>query len=101
MMWWSLGKIRLNMTNDSQPYSSESGQQEQHSTQTSVSLGRPKLKFLGHLTNESGIHADPDKTSAIVEMRPPGNVSELRQFMGMVNRLGKFTPNLAEFTQQL
>ena len=102
MMCWSLGKIRPNMTNDSQPYSSKS------SLHAGVTLnpdkcefGKTKLKFLGDLINESGIHGDPDKTSAIVEMRPPGNVSELRRFMGMVNQLGKFTPNLTELTQPL
>lgn len=64
-------------------------------------FGKTKLKFLDHLIDESGIHAEPDKTSPIVEMRPPGNVSELRWFMGMVNQLGKFTPNLAQLTQPL
>ena len=34
-------------------------------------------------------------------MRPPTNVSELRQFLGMANQLGKFTPNLTEITQPL
>ena len=56
-------------------------------------FGKPELKFLGHLVNEGGIHADPTKTSAICEMAPPTNVSELRRFTGMVNQLGKFSPN--------
>ena len=34
-------------------------------------------------------------------MKPPNNVSELRRFMGMVNQLGKFSPNLADLTQPL
>lgn len=34
-------------------------------------------------------------------MSPPTNVAELRGFLGMVNQLGKFTPNLAEMTQSL
>ena len=62
-------------------------------------LGKTSLKFLGHLINESGIRADPAKTSSIREMRRPANVSELRRFMGMVNQLRKFTPNFAELTQ--
>ena len=55
-------------------------------------FGKTKLKFLGHLVDESGIRADPDKTSAIIEMRPPNNVSELRRFIGMVNQLGSSPP---------
>ena len=59
------------------------------------------MKFLGHLIDEKEIRADPDKVSAIVEMKPPTNVSELRRLMGMTNQLGKFSQNLAELTQPL
>ena len=62
---------------------------------------KKKLKFLGHLIDEHGIRADPDKVSAIVNMQPPTNVPEMRRFMGMVNQLGKFSPVLAELTQPL
>ena len=34
-------------------------------------------------------------------MKSPENISELRRFLGMVNQLGKFTPNLATITQLL
>jgi len=34
-------------------------------------------------------------------MKPPTTISELRHFVGMVNQLGKFTPNLAQLTQPL
>ena len=64
-------------------------------------FGKSTLKFLGYLIDEKGIQADPDKTAAIQEMSPPSNVPELRRFMGMVNQLGKFTPNLADLTQPL
>ena len=60
-----------------------------------------QLKYLGHLIDQRGIQADPDKTSAIREMKPPTNISELRRFMGMVNQLGKFSSNLADLTQPL
>ena len=53
-------------------------------------FSRRKLSFLGHIINEAGVQADPDKTSAIQEMKPPTNIPELRRFMGMVNQLGKF-----------
>ena len=62
---------------------------------------KTKLKFLGHLIDERGIQADPEKTSAILEMSPPTNIPELRRFMGMVNQLGKFSRNLAQLTQPL
>ena len=59
------------------------------------------VKFLGHLVDENGIRADPEKTSAILKMEPPRNVSELRRFMGMANQLGKFSHRLAELSQPL
>ena len=62
---------------------------------------RRQLKFLGHLVDEEGIRADPDKVTAITEMVPPTNISELCRFMGMVNQLGKFSMNLADLTQPL
>ena len=52
---------------------------------------RTRLKFLGHVIDRDGIRADPEKMSAIRNINPPRNVSELRCFMGMVNQLGKFS----------
>ena len=64
-------------------------------------FGKTCLKFLGHVIDQSGIRADPDKTAAIMGMQPPTTVPELRRFMGMVNQLGKFTPRLTDLTQPL
>ena len=61
-------------------------------------FGKTSLKFLGHVVDQAGIHADPDKTSAITKMPPPATVTELMRFLGMVNQ---FTPNLAELTKPL
>ena len=63
--------------------------------------GKTSIEFLGHLQSSEGIQADPTKISAIIQMQPPKNVSELRRFLGMTNQLGKFSPNLAEITQPL
>lgn len=56
-------------------------------------FGKEQLKSLGHLIDREGIRADPDKITAITEMKAPTHVSELRRFMGMANQLGKFSPN--------
>ena len=60
---------------------------------------KTSITFLGHKIDQTGIKADPDKTKAIRNMRAPTTVPELRRFMGMVNQLGKFTPNLTHLTQ--
>ena len=62
---------------------------------------KSKLTFLGHLIDENGIQADPEKTTAISRMKAPTCVTELRRFLGMANQLGKFSPNLANLTQPL
>lgn len=59
-------------------------------------LSKNKVAFLGHIISASGISPDPSKTEAITEMMEPTNVSELRSFLGMVNQMGKFIPQLAE-----
>ena len=59
------------------------------------------VKFLGHIVDQVGIRPDPQKTSAIVEMETPHNITDLRRFMGMTNQLGKFSPNIAELSQPL
>ena len=59
------------------------------------------VKFLGHVIDEDGIRADPEKTLAISNMEPPQSVSDLQRFMGLVNQLGKFSSRIAEISQPL
>ena len=59
-------------------------------------ISKQEVKFLGHIISDKGVKSDPAKTSAVREMAEPTNVSELRSFLGMVNQLGKFVPQLAE-----
>ncbi len=60
-----------------------------------------KVKFLGHVIDETGIKPDPDKVFAIQKVPPPGNVGDVRRFLGMANQMSKFAPNLADITQPL
>ena len=64
-------------------------------------FGKTQIKFLGHLIDGKGIHPDPEKVSAILNLQNPVNVTELRRLMGMINQLGKFSSHLAEMTQPL
>ena len=62
---------------------------------------KTSLMFLGHVIDQRGITADPNKTAAIQQMETPKSVSELRRFLGMVNQLGKFSPNIFELSKPL
>lgn len=55
-------------------------------------LSKSEIHFLGHIISADVIRPDPAKRV----MQPPSNVSEVRSFLGMVNQLGKFIPQLAE-----
>ena len=59
------------------------------------------VRFLGHIIDGQGIHANPQKVDAILNFPAPANVPELQRFLGMVNQLKKFTPELASQTEPL
>ena len=59
------------------------------------------IKFLEQVLNEKGISPDPDKVQAIWNLTSPTNILELRRFLGMINQLSKFYPNLANSSKPL
>ncbi|XP_055527166.1 uncharacterized protein K02A2.6-like [Wyeomyia smithii] len=60
--------------------------------------GVPEMKFLGHVLSAECIKPDTDKLEAIRCFREPKSGEELRSFIGLVNYLGKFIPDLATIT---
>ncbi|XP_058456465.1 uncharacterized protein K02A2.6-like [Malaya genurostris] len=63
--------------------------------------GVTQLKFLGHILSASGIRPDTDKLESIRNFRAPCSKEETRSFLGLVNYVGKFIPNLATLTDPL
>ena len=61
-------------------------------------FNKTRINFLGH---QEGIHPDPQKIEAIQKMEAPTDVSSLRRFMGMVQQLGRFIPNLSDISHPL
>ena len=64
-------------------------------------FNKSQLHFLGHIINKHGVSPDPDKTAAILQMEKPKTLTELRRFVGMVNQLRKFSPNIAQLSKPL
>lgn len=60
-----------------------------------------RVTFLGHVIDKDGISADPEKIRAISEFPAPRNRKEVKSFLGVVQWLGKFTPQLAQGTQAM
>ncbi|PFX12686.1 Retrovirus-related Pol polyprotein from transposon 17.6 [Stylophora pistillata] len=64
-------------------------------------FSKRSVKFLGHIIDEQGIRPDPAKTEAIRNFPVPQKVNDLQRFMGMVNQMAKFIPNLANLNEPL
>ncbi|KAL8625371.1 hypothetical protein ACOMHN_044514 [Nucella lapillus] len=64
-------------------------------------FAKTQLDYLGQVIDPNGVRKDPAKAKAIVEMRQPENVGDVRRFLGMVNQLMKFVPNLADKSKPL
>ena len=64
-------------------------------------FNKSEIEFVGRIVGKKGISASPKKIFAIANLPPAQNIHELRRFMGMVNQLGKFAPNLSDITEPL
>lgn len=59
------------------------------------------IEVLGFHVNEKGIRPAESKVRTIREFREPKSVSEVRSFLGLVQFVGQFIPNLASRTEPL
>ena len=64
-------------------------------------IGLPELDFMGHTFNQDGFRPTEDKTEALMTLREPGSVKELRSFLGSVTYIGAFIKDLATITAPL
>lgn len=63
--------------------------------------GVEELVFLGHNITRNGVTPTHDKVQAIKQFRSPKSAEEVRSFLGLVNYIGKFIPDLATVTEPL
>ena len=59
------------------------------------------VSFAGHIVTPEGIKADPAKIEAIQNFPQPKNVTDLRAYMGLINQLGHFFPDLSQIALPL
>lgn len=60
-----------------------------------------QIKYLGHIFSAEGLSIDPDKVKDILALPRPNNVGELKSFLGVVNYLGRFIPNMSDVSASL
>ncbi|XP_038052810.1 uncharacterized protein K02A2.6-like [Patiria miniata] len=58
-------------------------------------IAQTKVDFLGMKLDKDGIHADPAKIAAIIQMPLPTTKTEVKRLMGMINWLARFIPHVS------
>ena len=66
-----------------------------------LELQREQVTFFGAEYSGQGMHPDPKKVQGITEMTVPKDKQQLQSFLGMVNYMGTFIPNLSHHTELL
>ena len=59
-----------------------------------LEIGLDAITFMGHCITKEGIVVDPEKVRAFTDMPAPETIGDLRRFLGMINYVRKFIPNL-------
>ena len=62
---------------------------------------KQEVNWLGHHLSEEGVRPKITKTEAVVNLNPPKSLKQLRSFLGSINHLAKFIPNVASLTEKL
>ncbi|KAL5744255.1 hypothetical protein ACOSQ2_027371 [Xanthoceras sorbifolium] len=60
-----------------------------------------EIAFLGHVISADGIKADPKKIEAVMEWKPPRNVSEIRSFLGLAGYYRRFVKGFSSIATPL
>ena len=66
-----------------------------------LELQRERVTFFGAEYSAQGMHPDPKKVQGITQMTAPTDKHQLQSFLGMVNCMGTFIPNLSHHTELL
>ena len=59
------------------------------------------VAFLGHVISIEGVYVDPQKIEAIVNWKPPTNVTKIRSFLGLAGYYQKFVEGLSKLAAPL
>ena len=75
-------------------------------TKTSLStqqclFGVTELDYYGFHISAQGISPDKNRIHVIKQMQPPSTATEARCFLGLVNIVAHFVPNLAAMTEPI
>lgn len=58
-----------------------------------------KVEFLGHVLSSEGVRPLECYITSIKQLREPKTIEEIQSFLGLLNYIGKWIPNLATLTE--
>jgi hypothetical protein len=58
-------------------------------------------KLLGHIISKEGINIDPNRVEAVLKIDTPRSKKLVQSFLGKVNVLTRFIPNLADIIRHI
>ncbi|CAC5375554.1 unnamed protein product [Mytilus coruscus] len=64
-------------------------------------ISKPEVTYVGHRLTSEGVKPDPEKIRAVNKMSKPECVRDLQTFMGFIQYLGKFMPNMSTVSAPL
>jgi hypothetical protein len=64
-------------------------------------FGLEEGKLLGHINSKDRINIDPSRIEGIQKLEHPRNIKELQSFIGKINFLRRFIPNLAKLLRNI
>ena len=59
------------------------------------------MAFLGHVISAKGVSVDPRKIEAVVNLKSPKNVSEVKRFLGLTRYYRKFIEGFSKIAAPL
>ena len=62
---------------------------------------KSEITYVGHRLTSEGLKPDPEKVRAVEAMERPTCVKELQTFLGFIQYMGKFMPNISTVTAPL
>ncbi|KAL1944124.1 hypothetical protein VTO73DRAFT_3309 [Trametes versicolor] len=76
-------------------------EQRLYLSRSKLDLYSERMDCLGHIIDDRGLHADADKMSTIRDWRPPRSQVEVQRFLGLVQYLAHFLPDVSAYTSPL
>ena len=70
-------------------------------SRSKLDLFSDKTEFLGYVIDDNGIHTELDKMRRIREWRIPRNYNEVQKFLGLVQYLALYMPDIMAYTTLL